>query len=48
MLIIWDALEGRELIQLDFAGVGLEIGGFSTLNFFGDASFYLLQAMGHS
>jgi glyoxylase-like metal-dependent hydrolase (beta-lactamase superfamily II) len=42
------ALEGRELVELDFAGVGLEIGGFKALDFFGDGSFYLLQATGHS
>lgn len=43
-----DAWEGRELIELDFAGADLEIGGFKALDFFGDGSFYLLEAAGHS
>jgi hypothetical protein len=41
-------LEGHGLIELDFASVGLEIGGIKAMDFFGDGNFYLLLAAGHS
>jgi hypothetical protein len=46
-VVCQDALEGRDLIELEF-GDTLEIGGFKAVDFFGDGSFYLLQASGHS
>lgn len=46
-VVCQDAFEGRELIELDFSS-GLKIGGFDALDFFGDGSFYLLHAPGHS
>jgi glyoxylase-like metal-dependent hydrolase (beta-lactamase superfamily II) len=42
-----DAFEGRELVELDFS-TGLNIGGFPSIDYFGDGSFYILQAQGHS
>ena len=46
-LVSQDAFEGREVLELEFNS-GLEIGGFKALDFFGDGSFYLLQASGHT
>lgn len=46
-LVANDAFFGRELIQLDFSS-DLEIGGFPAIDYFGDGSFYILQAQGHS
>jgi hypothetical protein len=46
-VVCQDALEGRDLVELEF-GDTLEIGGFKAVDFFGDGSFYLLQASGHS
>lgn len=46
-LVCQDAMEGRDLVELEF-DEGLEIGGFRAVDFFGDESFYLLQASGHS
>jgi hypothetical protein len=40
-------MEGQDLVKLEF-DEGLEIGGFRAVDFFGDGSFYLLQASGHS
>ena len=42
-----DAFEGREVVELDFS-TGLDIGGFPSIDFFGDGSFYLLKSPGHS
>ncbi|OAP59204.1 hypothetical protein AYL99_06502 [Fonsecaea erecta] len=39
--------EGRELIELSFDG-DLKLGGFQALDYFGDGSFYLLDAPGHA
>jgi len=47
-LVCQDAFEGRELLELDFSNTNLEIGGFKAVDFFGDSSFYLLQAQGHT
>jgi glyoxylase-like metal-dependent hydrolase (beta-lactamase superfamily II) len=46
-LAIDDAFEGRELIELDFS-TSENIGGFPAIDYFGDGSFYILQAQGHS
>jgi len=46
-VVCQDAFEGRDLVEIDF-GDGFEIGGFKAVDFFGDGSFYLLQASGHS
>lgn len=41
------AFEGRELVELDFSS-GLDIGGFPSIDYFDDGSFYLLKSPGHS
>jgi glyoxylase-like metal-dependent hydrolase (beta-lactamase superfamily II) len=46
-LVANDAFSGRELIELDFS-TDLKIGGFPTIDYFDDGSFYILQAQGHS
>jgi hypothetical protein len=46
-LVVDDAFEGREVVELDFS-TGLDIGGFPAIDFFGDGSFYILNAPGHS
>lgn len=46
-IVLEDAFEGRELVELDFS-TGLDIGGFPSIDFFGDGSFYILQSPGHS
>lgn len=46
-VVVQDAFEGRELVELEFAS-GLEIGGFPAIDYFRDGSFYILQAQGHS
>jgi hypothetical protein len=39
--------EGRELVEIEFKSE-LEIGGFKANDYFGDGSFYLLNAPGHT
>ncbi|KAF2727894.1 hypothetical protein EJ04DRAFT_505001 [Polyplosphaeria fusca] len=39
--------EGRTLREVDFSASSLKIGRFTALDFFGDGSFYLLDAPGH-
>ncbi|KAJ0414926.1 beta-lactamase-like protein [Aspergillus carlsbadensis] len=39
---------GRELRELDFAADKLRIGPFDAVDYFGDGSFYLLDAPGHT
>lgn len=39
--------EGREVRELEF-NTGLKIGGFDAVDYFGDGSFFLLLAPGHS
>jgi hypothetical protein len=46
-LTVDDAFHEREIIELDFS-TDLEINGFPTIDYFGDRSFYILQAQGHS
>jgi glyoxylase-like metal-dependent hydrolase (beta-lactamase superfamily II) len=46
-VVVDDAFEGRELVELDFS-TGLDIGGFPAIDFFGDGSFYILKSPGHS
>ncbi|KAL4755602.1 MBL fold metallo-hydrolase [Aspergillus foveolatus] len=43
-----DAFRGREVVELDFSQVSLEIGGFPAMDYFGDGSFFLLQTKGHT
>ncbi|KAJ4349493.1 uncharacterized protein N0V89_008109 [Didymosphaeria variabile] len=38
----------REVRQLDYSGTHLSIGGLPALDYFGDGSFYLLDAPGHA
>lgn len=40
--------EGREVVETDFGDGNLKIGGFKALDYFGDGSFYLLDAPGHA
>ncbi|KAH8924719.1 Metallo-hydrolase/oxidoreductase [Atractiella rhizophila] len=47
-VVVQDAFEGRELVELDFSNAELEIGGLKALDYFEDGSFYLLQAPGHT
>lgn len=42
-----DAFEGRVVVELDFS-TDSNIGGFPSIDFFGDGSFYILKAPGHS
>lgn len=42
------AMEGRELREVAFGGGGLEVAGFKAHDYFGDGSFYLLDAPGHA
>lgn len=39
--------EGRELVELEF-NTGLKLGRFKAIDYFGDGSFYLLDAPGHA
>lgn len=39
---------GREIREISFDGIGLRIGRFEAFDFFGDGSFYLLNAPGHA
>lgn len=39
---------GRELRELDFTATNLSIGRFAALDYFGDGSFYFLDAPGHA
>ncbi|KAI1352969.1 beta-lactamase-like protein [Xylaria sp. FL0043] len=38
---------GREVDEIDFSSSSLKIGGFAAIDYFGDGSFYLLDAPGH-
>jgi glyoxylase-like metal-dependent hydrolase (beta-lactamase superfamily II) len=40
--------EGRELVEVDFSNSKAKIGKFKCLDYFGDGSFYLLDAPGHA
>ena len=50
LLPVSDEPRGRELVELNFEteGKGLKIGRFNALDYFGDGSFYLLDAPGHA
>ncbi|KAK3116737.1 hypothetical protein LTR53_002570 [Teratosphaeriaceae sp. CCFEE 6253] len=39
---------GREVVELNFDGTELAIGGFKAVDYFGDGSFYLLDSPGHA
>ncbi|KAJ3535029.1 hypothetical protein NM208_g7305 [Fusarium decemcellulare] len=41
-------VEGREIIGLEEASFSIDIGGLNGYDYFGDGSFYLLNAPGHS
>ncbi|KAJ7588121.1 beta-lactamase-like protein [Mycena floridula] len=40
-------LEGHDVVKVNFSNSTLAIGGFPTVDFFGDGSFYLLDVPGH-
>ncbi|KIW88410.1 uncharacterized protein Z519_10979 [Cladophialophora bantiana CBS 173.52] len=41
--------QGRELVEVDFSASGdLTVGGFKALDYFGDGSFYIVDAPGHA
>ena len=46
-IILESDYAGRELRELDFAS-GLKIGNFKAEDYFGDGSFYILDAPGHA
>lgn len=46
--ILESDLAGRELVELDFSRESVQIGGFRAIDYFGDGSFYLLDAPGHA
>lgn len=50
MLDITDNFRGRPTREIEFEsdGEGLNIGGFAAFDYFGDGSFYLLDAPGVS
>jgi hypothetical protein len=47
-LLLDSAFEGRSVREVDFSTSDLAIGGFRAIDYFGDASFYLLEAPGHT
>jgi glyoxylase-like metal-dependent hydrolase (beta-lactamase superfamily II) len=40
--------EWRELIELEFGASAIKVGDFDALDYFGDGSFYILDAPGHT
>ncbi|OAL33180.1 hypothetical protein AYO20_07497 [Fonsecaea nubica] len=41
--------QGRELVEVDFAAAGdVKVGNFRALDYFGDGSFYIVDAPGHA
>lgn len=47
--VVLDAdIEGRVVQEIDFTAQPLRVGGFDAFDYFGDGSFYLLNAPGHS
>ncbi|KAJ5521066.1 hypothetical protein N7463_001519, partial [Penicillium fimorum] len=46
--ILENDYEGRRLIELDFSDECIKIGGMNAYDYFGDGSFYLLDAPGHA
>ncbi|RYP44066.1 hypothetical protein DL768_009435 [Monosporascus sp. mg162] len=47
-LVLDTDIEGRTALEIDFAANPLRIGRFDAFDYFGDGSFYLLDAPGHS
>ena len=47
-MILKSDIEGRELEELNFTKDVLRIGRFNAIDYFGDGSFYFLDAPGHS
>lgn len=47
-MVLQSDFEGRELEELNFTQNGLKIGRFNAIDYFGDGSFYFLDAPGHS
>ncbi|MCJ1238900.1 hypothetical protein MMC14_006892 [Varicellaria rhodocarpa] len=43
-----DAYQGRTLHEVSFENTGLRLGRFNALDWFGDGSFYLIDAPGHT
>ena len=46
--VLDSAFQGRRVQEVDFAPSTTAIGGFRALDFFGDSSFWLLEAPGHT
>lgn len=47
-MVLDDDMAGRLVHEIDFAAKPLRVGGFEAFDYFGDGSFYLLNAPGHS
>ncbi|KAJ5983820.1 hypothetical protein N7481_005919 [Penicillium waksmanii] len=47
-MVLQSDFEGRELEELSFTENSLKIGRFNAIDYFGDGSFYFLDAPGHS
>ncbi|KAJ5385712.1 hypothetical protein N7509_008253 [Penicillium cosmopolitanum] len=47
-MVLESDFNGRELEELDFTEGSLKIGRFNAIDYFGDGSFYFLDAPGHS
>jgi hypothetical protein len=47
-LLLDSAFTGRSVCEVDFSSNSLTIGGFRAIDYFQDASFYLLEAPGHT
>ncbi|KAJ5465957.1 hypothetical protein N7530_009744 [Penicillium desertorum] len=47
-MVLQSDFEGRELEELNFTENSLKIGRFNAIDYFGDGSFYFLDAPGHS
>ncbi|KAA8645443.1 hypothetical protein EYZ11_013543 [Aspergillus tanneri] len=47
-MVLQSDFEGRELEELNFTENSLKVGRFNAIDYFGDGSFYFLDAPGHS
>ncbi|PLB46303.1 metallo-beta-lactamase superfamily protein [Aspergillus steynii IBT 23096] len=47
-VVLSDAFDGREVVELDFSNVPSRVGGFPAVDYFGDGSFFLLRSFGHT
>ena len=46
--VLESAFQGRNVREIDFSSAATTIGGFRAVDFFGDGSFWLLEAPGHT